>query len=169
MIGAGSAIASVISSYQRKSDKVVENFKKRAETKKNELSSEKKEIIKTVDQQLQMDNLTKSDRICPECNRNFSVIIVHDLKIDSCRYCKSLWFDFGELKTLTGLQKDIPSDGLREKKSDYSCPVCNIKMYKNIFMSKSNLIIDLCREHGLYLENGELKRIFELSENNKLP
>ena len=74
-----------------------------------------------------------------------------------------MWFDSGELKTITGSKRDVPASNLAFRKSKYNCPVCNITMHEYMYMERTNLLVDRCYEgHGVYLESGELKRALEL-------
>jgi len=120
-------------------------------------------ILDSIENQIKVGNLPESEKICPECGRKFSLISVADLQLECCVFCKSLWFDQGELKSLTNLIRDIPADHLAHRKSRLNCPVCQIRMREYLFLSKQNLLVDKCPdEHGIYLESNELKRIFEL-------
>lgn len=144
-IGTGPAIAAIVSANLN-------------------LSQKKQAILESVELQLQEENLKSSKRICPECGKNFSEITVEGMTIETCVFCKSLWLDLEELKQLTGMLDDIPGIRLADKESKLKCPVCSKSMLRKIFMQRSNLVVDLCREHGIYLENGELTRALELSE-----
>ncbi|MBN1499224.1 MAG: zf-TFIIB domain-containing protein [Spirochaetes bacterium] len=162
MFGAGAAIASVINSYSYKSKQSIIKYTPDPSYSSAKLPADKQKIIDTVENELADDNRIQSERICPECRNKFSLIKVNDMFFDACHLCHSIWFDFGELKNLTGLQDDIPANNLKEKLSEYKCPVCSDLMNKKIFLQKSNLIVDICIKHGIYLEKGELKRAFEL-------
>ncbi len=128
---------------------------------KKELTNEQNKILESIDNQLNSNKLKQSNKECPECKRDFKIITVNNIEIDCCIYCKSYWFDFGELKSITNLIKDAPSDNLRNRKSKYQCPVCNKQMNECVFLQPGNLLVDKCiDEHGVYLESGELKRAF---------
>lgn len=122
------------------------------------------EIIELVNLQLEGEKSIESEKTCPECGRKMSVLRVADITIDGCRYCRSLWFDLGELKELAGTLDDIPGMRLADRDSRLKCPVCGERMYRKVYMQGANLIVDLCREHGVYLEHGELERALALSE-----
>jgi Zn-finger nucleic acid-binding protein len=125
------------------------------------LNLEQKEILNQIDTQLKQDELPESKRICPECGRSFSLISVKDLTIDCCKFCGSIWFDEGELKSLTGLSRDVPADNLAHRKSRYKCPACESLMREYLYLQRCNLLVDKCPEGcGVYLESGELKRAF---------
>lgn len=119
----------------------------------------------------------ESERTCPRCSIRLSTI---DLGIDGrflierCDECLGLFFDPNELETL--LQATVANvftiDRRRlnsintTKSSDYGvsylkCPVCSKIMNRVNFGIKSGVIVDRCKEHGVWLDGGELRHLFE--------
>jgi Zn-finger nucleic acid-binding protein len=119
-----------------------------------------------------------SDRICPRCHTPLQVI---DLRLDGkfyierCQDCLGLFFDPGELealldKTVTHVY-EVDRQRLDEiqgakRSSEYplgyiDCPVCKKLMNRINFGSRSGVIADKCRDHGLWLDGGELRQILE--------
>lgn len=119
-----------------------------------------------------------SHRICPRCNIKLKAL---DLKldgrflIDRCDKCLGLFFDPGELEALleatvnniagidhTGLNA---INELREPNqypiAYIKCPVCEKLMHRVNFGAKSGVIVDRCKEHGIWLDGGELRQLFE--------
>jgi len=123
--------------------------------------SDKDAIVDFIEEELTRDDLPQSEKLCPECGRNFSLLTVSTMEIDCCPHCKSLWFDEGELMTLSGYSKDVPAVDLASRKSKLKCPACGEHMNEYVFQLKSNLLVDKClKNHGVYLQSGELKRVF---------
>lgn len=120
----------------------------------------------------------ESERICPRCNVRLETI---DLKIDGkflierCETCLGLFFDPGELEALLQAtvsnvftvdrgELDVINRTMRA--ADYGvsyikCPVCTKIMNRVNFGAKSGVIVDRCREHGVWLDGGELRHLFE--------
>lgn len=117
-------------------------------------------------------------RTCPRCNIKLKTL---DLKlhgrffIDRCEHCYGLFFDPGELETLleatvhnvSGIDRS-GLEAINEKRevnqypiSYIKCPVCSQLMNRANFGAKSGVIIDRCREHGIWLDGGELRQLFE--------
>ena len=93
-----------------------------------------------------------------------SLLFIKEVEIDYCLCCSSIWFDPGELKAFTGLDKDVPSDQLKSRQSKYNCPECDRKMNELVFLRPYNLLVDRCPfGHGVYLEKGELERALDVS------
>jgi len=120
-------------------------------------------MLGDIDRQLRQQP-PASDRVCPECERKMVMVRVGDVQVDACLRCEGVFFDPGELKSLTGLQRDVPGDRLASRLSRRLCPACRDAMTEQVFLRPFNLLVDRCpRGHGVYLEKGELKRVFELT------
>jgi Zn-finger nucleic acid-binding protein len=120
----------------------------------------------------------ESERICPRCHIPLQVINLRlggKFYIERCERCLGLFFDPGELEAL--LDKavthvyEIDRQRLDEiqnvkRSSEYplgyiDCPVCKKLMNRINFGSRSGVIADKCRDHGLWLDGGELRQILE--------
>jgi len=119
-------------------------------------------ILADLEKQLSQDPMPESSRTCPECKKKMSLITIGEVELDYCISCSGVWFDPGELKDLTGEDKDIPSDNLKFRPSKYTCPDCNTRMNEFVFKQPSNLLVDRCPfGHGVYLEKGEFERALD--------
>lgn len=119
----------------------------------------------------------ESKRTCPRCGIGLRTI---DLKvngtflIERCDECLGLFFDPNELEavleaTVTNVFAIDRSrlDSINSTKSgDYGityikCPVCRNFMNRVNFGTKSGVIVDRCKEHGVWLDGGELRHLCE--------
>lgn len=121
---------------------------------------------------------TDSGRTCPRCNVSLTTI---NLKtggkylIERCDECLGLFFDPGELEALLDttvsnvfeinrvrLDRINSAMSAREYAATYiKCPVCATMMNRTNFGAKSGVIVDRCKEHGVWLDGGELRHLFE--------
>ncbi|MCP4134696.1 MAG: zf-TFIIB domain-containing protein [bacterium] len=161
---------------KEKKKKAEEERKKRIQ---QELPEQQKNVLETIISILETNEEPTSERVCPECQRNFFLIDILlenpnkkkragkiELEIDGCKFCKSLWFDSEELRTVTEQSRDVPSENLASRKSTYPCPVCDAAMNQYVYKAPDNIIVDKCLNgHGVYLESGELERIFKTLNN----
>lgn len=121
---------------------------------------------------------TESERICPRCAISLKTI---DLQIDGrflierCQKCLGLFFDPGELEAL--LQATVSNVfainrgrlniiNASMRTSDYTvsyikCPVCTKLMNRVNFGAKSGVVVNRCKDHGVWLDGGELRHLFE--------
>jgi Zn-finger nucleic acid-binding protein len=121
------------------------------------------ELVEAINSQIVKSDLPESSKLCPECHKKFSIIELMNIEVDCCVRCHSFWFDSGELMEFHGLESDAPSSNLKSRASKYKCPVCSEKMREVVFQAPHNLLLDQCDDHGVYLENGELNRVVEIS------
>lgn len=117
-------------------------------------------------------------RLCPRCRISLTSI---DLKIEGkflierCAECLGLFFDPGELEAL--LESSVTNvfeinrgwlailnstDKTDDRPVSYvKCPACAKLMNRINFGARSGVVVDRCREHGVWLDAGELRRLYE--------
>ncbi len=120
----------------------------------------------------------ESGRNCPRCHIPMKTI---DLKlqgkfyIERCDTCMGLFFDPGELEVLLKASvknvfhinraklDHINATMARANKSVHyiKCPVCEKIMNRVNFGARSGVIVDRCTKHGVWLDGGELRHLFE--------
>lgn len=118
-------------------------------------------------------------RTCPRCNN--IILKTIDLKlngrflIERCDQCLGLFFNPGELEALLDATVKnvwlidnigLDSINLHRQPDPYpvayiKCPVCSKLMNRVNFGAKSGVIVDRCKTHGLWLDSGELRHLFE--------
>ena len=120
----------------------------------------------------------ESERICPRCTVTLTTIDLNingKFLIERCDECMGLFFDPNELETLleatvtnvftinkSQLATNKGSIGTSAHAAFYiKCPVCSKIMNRVNFGTSSGVIVDRCREHGVWLDGGELRHLFE--------
>jgi len=123
-------------------------------------------------------NNNQSQRICPECNTNLQTIDLNlnePFLIEHCETCFGLFFDPGEIETMLehsvsnvfhinrDLLRNINKERYQnQKKVRYiKCPVCQQWMKRKNFGYRSGVIINQCKQHGIWLESGEMTHLLE--------
>ncbi len=117
------------------------------------------------------------NRICPVCHVQMQTINVGKklpLYIERCESCYGIFFDLNELETM--IEKSVTGSRNVDliKLAQISehprhvdiivyrkCPVCEKTMQRKNFMGRSGVITDLCVEHGVWLDSGELRHLME--------
>ena len=105
-------------------------------------------------------------RLVPEANVSFL----------ECRMCAGVWMEPADLETLKQKHKEsavvpasidnVPrlkqmSSGKDVKVRYRNCPVCDQFMNRRLYGRGSGAIIDSCRDHGVWFDDGELNQILE--------
>ena len=117
-------------------------------------------------------------RDCPECRVPMESLNVGHRErffIEKCRRCHGLFFDLNELHALlddavapayeinypllTAVEAASPAPS--RPVAYVPCPVCSKLMNRVAFGSRSGVVVDRCRDHGIWLEGGELRRLME--------
>ena len=106
--------------------------------------------------------------ICPVCDCDMVNHAYHGDDVDMCPQCNSIWLDGREFKKLISERnvfrdESIPDEyikPLHKAPGEYhKCPLCSDYMVQRNFKKISGVIIDICRDHGVWLEAGELEGI----------
>lgn len=120
----------------------------------------------------------QSERLCPVCHIPLQTI---DLKvnghfyIERCHDCFGLFFDPGEIEAFLDAsvsggftinrqlieninQERYPSD---HKVRYVKCPVCQVLMNRVCFAYRSGVVVDQCKEHGVWLNSSEITHLLE--------
>lgn len=119
-----------------------------------------------------------TERICPVCNIPLKTIdlgIKGTFFIERCEACLGLFFDPGELEALLehsvknvfeinrGRLARFDLRGLTKSRvaTYVKCPVCAKIMNRVNFGARSGVVIDRCKDHGVWLDAGELRQLSE--------
>ena len=120
----------------------------------------------------------ESERTCPRCSISLKTIDLNcngRFLIERCDECLGLFFDPNELETLLEAtvsnvfsinRSQLDSISTAQKSGDYpvsyiKCPVCGKLMNRINFGAKSGVIVDRCKEHGVWLDGGEFRHLCE--------
>jgi len=123
-------------------------------------------------------NELDSPRSCPRCNITLKTIDLEvngKFLIERCDQCLGLFFDPNELEALLeamvsnvfGINRsEIENINKSLRACDYTvtyvkCPICSKMMNRVNFGAKSGVIVDRCKDHGVWLDGGELRHLFE--------
>ena len=120
----------------------------------------------------------ETERTCPRCSIGLKTIDLNlngKFLIERCDECFGFFFDPNELEALLeatvtnvftinksrlNANKAVTKAG--EQGAFYiKCPVCSKIMNRINFGTNSGVIADRCKEHGVWLDGGELKHLFE--------
>lgn len=118
-------------------------------------------------------------RACPRCQWPMQAVQLGGDKrvvIERCERCLGLFFDPGELETLIDssvrstsevdtrrLQAIIEEESIvrQPPTENIKCPECLKTMNRKRYGSRAGVIVDRCRDHGVWLDGGELSQILK--------
>lgn len=110
---------------------------------------------------------------CPRCKVRLSQLLIgEDLMLRECSRCEGVWSESITFENIcadrernaavlqwAGDKKH--SDGERKAVQYVPCPDCKQLMNRNNFARSSGVIIDVCKNHGVWFDFDELPRIIE--------
>ena len=120
-----------------------------------------------------------STRKCSLCTSPMDTIDVgtaeHHLHIEKCPSCHGLFFDNGEVEQMMEIYTHNPASINRarlhelcelamesgQRKTYIPCPVCSELMNRQLLGAKSGVIADICHDHGIFFEPGEIRQLIE--------
>lgn len=124
------------------------------------------------------DNQPEKARQCPNCKIDMESLNVADNKkpfyLDRCPKCLGLFFDIGELDLILnevaeGVRnmnhphlcalKNIADQAMEAATFYRPCPECGKLMNRQNYGQVSGVIVDRCRDHGVFLDAGELQKL----------
>ena len=118
----------------------------------------------------------KSGRECPDCKKELHSVdlqIGHKFIIERCDQCYGVFLDKLELEELLKLTGEPDTlrlfellncpDRLQDSVKYRNCPCCSRMMARRNFGRRSGVVMDACRDHGTWLDGGELARIIKWS------
>ena len=109
---------------------------------------------------------------CPGCGALMTKETMGKVTIDRCERCNGTWYDRSEMEHCLKAMNDEPPTERREGRKGVTmytieqttptyrkCARCDQMMARKNYERFSGVIIDVCRAHGVYLDDGEFERI----------
>ena len=110
---------------------------------------------------------------CPRCKTEMRVVAIGKCQVLECASCLGLWLDTQSFERVCADQEQhaailgnasiagIDRSTLQTKVNYIPCPECSQLMNRANFARCSGVIIDLCKQHGVWFDQNELTRIVE--------
>ena len=115
--------------------------------------------------------LTPDGAPCPACAKPLARAMVGELPMQECLSCGGLWLDreaferLGESRERQGaVLGALPGgparvEALPESVKYRPCPACGQLMNRLNYAKRSGVVLDVCKEHGLWFDRDELRRV----------
>jgi Zn-finger nucleic acid-binding protein len=109
---------------------------------------------------------------CPRCRSRLVVLEVDDISFRGCENCDGLWINGQMFETicadlerqsavLTFLDARTHRGPSMTKINYVPCPDCGHLMNRNNFAKASGVIVDICKQHGVWFDADELPAIVD--------
>jgi Zn-finger nucleic acid-binding protein len=99
------------------------------------------------------------------------------MHFSECKRCEGLWLDVESFRTICEEREShsfilgeaglvVPPEGFPIEQVRYiPCPSCSQLMQRVNFAKCSGVVVDVCREHGTWVDKMELQRIVQFIRN----
>jgi Zn-finger nucleic acid-binding protein len=107
---------------------------------------------------------------CPACEVPLVRVALGETMLNECTRCFGIWLDTPSFNRIcvereqqaAVLGKAVPQEIDVNKAWRYlPCPSCKQLMHRVNFAGQSGVIIDICKDHGVWFEREELRKIVE--------
>jgi Zn-finger nucleic acid-binding protein len=110
---------------------------------------------------------------CPLCHEGMQALLLGATEVRECAACGGLWADPGTLQRLSDAREahaDVVSvlatrlvtNVVATEVIRYvPCPCCAKLMNRTNFAKSSGIILDVCKNHGVWFNRGELQRMLQ--------
>jgi Zn-finger nucleic acid-binding protein len=124
-----------------------------------------------------VESLVEDAGKCPRCDIRLDAIAVGSVNLRECNKCGGMWMNADEFERVCGdreRQAAILARSAGPHSSEASvikyvpCPDCGQLMNRSNFARASGVIIDLCRDHGVWFDADELPKIIEFINSGGL-
>lgn len=122
--------------------------------------------------------VASAGRKCPRCRIEMQVVSIGNSKVLECAKCLGLWLDTQSFEKLCADKEQqsavlgnasLADRSIQQTKVNYvPCPECSQLMNRANFARCSGVIIDLCKQHGIWFDRNELSRIVEFIRSGGL-
>jgi Zn-finger nucleic acid-binding protein len=130
--------------------------------------------------EIRRDSDVVSELACPACKARLFHSAVGDAHLDQCHSCGGVWAGQSEFEKIAadheergGVLGALPGEGPRgpiqaEEIHYRPCPLCQKLMNRTNYGRTSGVILDVCKDHGLWFDRDELRRVLEFIEKGGL-
>ena len=116
---------------------------------------------------------------CPRCKRKLESLMIDSTHVRECTKCGGFWTNVPTFESICadkerqsavlGFISSRPVETRDQPPVSYvPCPDCKQLMNRSNFARSSGVIIDLCKQHGVWFDSGELPRIIEFIDQGGL-
>lgn len=113
---------------------------------------------------------------CPRCRVKLQSLKIESVHIRECERCGGFWSGIDAFERLCSNKEQQASvtgfagsylhpDSNPPKVSYVPCPDCGELMNRSNFAKSSGVIVDMCKQHGIWFDAGELPKIIEFIDH----
>lgn len=116
---------------------------------------------------------------CPRCKQKLEALMVGSTHLRECTRCGGLWTDVKTFETICAEKEthSVVLSFIANRSSELTgppvinyvpCPDCGELMNRSNFARTSGVVVDLCKQHGVWFDRDELPKIIDFIDNGGL-
>lgn len=110
---------------------------------------------------------------CPRCDKPLEGVDYADTPLDECARCGGVFVEKWILDRLVSAREarialtiSLP---VRARRAEHEvrylrCPRCSRQMNRTVFGRSSGVVVDVCKDHGIWFDTGELAAVLDFIE-----
>jgi Zn-finger nucleic acid-binding protein len=117
--------------------------------------------------------------VCPRCKTALDGLDIGAISLSECTRCGGLWSDVMTFEKICSDREqqsaaltflgNRPAQTAKPSPVQYvPCPQCDKLMNRSNFARSSGVIVDLCKQHGIWMDAGELPKIIDFINSGGL-
>jgi Zn-finger nucleic acid-binding protein len=115
----------------------------------------------------------ETHELCPRCRVEMGAVLIGQTHLEECPKCEGIWADADSLQKICadreqqaavlGMATALPAESVPfEEHIHYiPCPICKGLMNRVNFAHCSQVVVNVCRQHGTWFDKDQLRRIVE--------
>ena len=117
---------------------------------------------------------------CPACLKPLAAVRLGEVQVQECRACGGLWLDRAMFEQLGASRErqaamlgalpapTVPPVAMLAAVKYRPCPACGQRMNRVNYARRSGVVLDVCKAHGLWFDQDELRRVLAFIEGGGL-
>ncbi|MEZ6197572.1 MAG: zf-TFIIB domain-containing protein [Planctomycetota bacterium] len=117
------------------------------------------------------------DSPCPRCESEMRVrLLDEEISIGECTSCAGIWLSPDVFKNAVHRARSRHVDPIASHPEGevalakhafryLACPICRDRMTPRNFATTSGIMIDVCREHGIWFDHGEYQAVLRFAQD----
>jgi Zn-finger nucleic acid-binding protein len=109
---------------------------------------------------------------CPRCGDRIHATRLADMDLCICDKCAGIWIEAARFEYICAVQErqeavlvtkfpPMPPCTADQRRNYVKCPECATLMNRVNFARSSGIVIDVCTQHGIWLDRDELRQIVQ--------
>jgi Zn-finger nucleic acid-binding protein len=116
------------------------------------------------------EDMILEDRLCPRCNIGMRAKHIGEFSLIGCDKCGGVFVPHDVFEMMQEKRDSVVFDAIAPPKGQVDagsnasyvrCPVCKQLINRVNFARISGVLVDVCRDHGIWFDGGEIEKVMD--------